>query len=241
MKLNKIVRPGVLGSDGSVFARIEFNEGRLSVSGVVGPLSNGNARGSCGQIIMSFKEYDGRGYCSLADITLAPNWTPDLLKAFFDIWDRWHLNDMRANCEHQKGAEWDTSKKIELVSYGFTQAAYDERSNARYLAAVAAEKGEVAQLTERQRAMVASDHWFKTIYSPPDADSPLSGCYEVKKRETKTAGWVRHEEHPDGLLGKPCAVCGYKYGTAWKREEVPASVIAFLQSLPETDVTPAWV
>lgn len=33
----------------------------------------------------------------------------------------------------------------------------------------------------------------------------------------------------------------YSYGSAWLRKEVPADVIAFLESLPETDITPAWV
>lgn len=36
--------------------------------------------------------------------------------------------------------------------------------------------------------------------------------------------------------GKP-----YSYGSAWLRVEVPADVIAFLESLPKTDITPAWV
>lgn len=34
---------------------------------------------------------------------------------------------------------------------------------------------------------------------------------------------------------------GYRYGTAWKREEVPAEVVEWLRSLPDTDKTPAWV
>jgi len=34
---------------------------------------------------------------------------------------------------------------------------------------------------------------------------------------------------------------GYKYGSRWNREEVPAGVLSFLQSLPTADKTPAWV
>lgn len=34
---------------------------------------------------------------------------------------------------------------------------------------------------------------------------------------------------------------GYKYGSKWLRVEVPQHVIAFLKSLPDTDITPAWV
>ena len=33
---------------------------------------------------------------------------------------------------------------------------------------------------------------------------------------------------------------GYSYGSKWNTEEVPADVLAFLQSLPDTDKTPAW-
>lgn len=43
--------------------------------------------------------------------------------------------------------------------------------------------------------------------------------------------WVRPDEHPKGLLGAPCPECGYKYGTAWKREEVPAEVLAELATI----------
>lgn len=224
-----------------VFAKIEHDGDRLSISGVIGPMSNGDARGSSGQFIMSFKEYDSRGHMNLADITPASGWTPDLIKRFFDAWDRWHLNDMRANCEHQKGADWDASRKIELTYYTLTTDAMRVRNDARGIAAAAAVRGEVAQLTKQQHALLALTDWFKERTSPPDADSPLSGCYEAKKRETKTVGWIYPTEHPSGLLGKPCTVCGYKYGSAWKREEVPAEVIEFLQSLPDADKTPAWV
>lgn len=34
---------------------------------------------------------------------------------------------------------------------------------------------------------------------------------------------------------------GYKYGSKWLRIDVPTEVQEFLQSLPDTDKTPAWV
>lgn len=244
--MNKIVRIGTLPAGYparrvDVFAKIEFKDGKLSISGTVGPMSNGDAHGSSGQFIMSFKEYDDRGHDTLANIEPAPGWDVASIKRFFDAWDTWHLNDMRAGCEHQRGSDWDTSRKIELTYYGLTHEAMRERDNAKSIASAAAVRGEVAQLTREQHALLALENWFQDRTTPPDADSPLSGCYEVKKRETKTAGWISPSEHPSGLLGKPCPTCGYKYGTAWKREEVPADVIAFLQSLPDTDKKPAWV
>jgi hypothetical protein len=74
----------------------------------------------------------------------------------------------------------------------------------------------------------------------PDADSVASGRYEVDKRETRSAGHVSFNEHPEGLLSKPCEVCGYKYGTEWRIETVPSDVIAFLDSLPATSLGYPW-
>ena len=55
----------------------------LSISGVEGPMRNGNARGSSGQIIMGFKEFDTRGYNSIMDIQPAIGWNNEMLFKFF--------------------------------------------------------------------------------------------------------------------------------------------------------------
>lgn len=56
--------------------------------------------------------------------------------------------------------------------------------------------------------------------------------------------------HPETRYEKACAALtaaglnpdnGYRYGSAWLREEVPAEVLQFLVDLPPTDKTPAWV
>lgn len=96
----RIVCPGTL--DHAMFAKIEYTDGKLSISGAIGPKRNGDAYGSCGQFIMCFKEYDWRGHTTLADIAPNKNWTPELVKEFFDIWGRWHLNDMRAGSPDQE-------------------------------------------------------------------------------------------------------------------------------------------
>lgn len=51
-------------------------------------------------------------------------------------------------------------------------------------------------------------------------------------------GWVYP---PYGHLTEPCPVCGYKYGTAWLKRELPVEVKKFLFDLPESDKNPAWV
>ena len=156
-----------------VFANIEYKDGRLSISGVVGPRSSGNCGGSAGQFIMMFKEYDNRGHTTLATIKLAPGWSRVTVRRFFDAWHRWHLNDMKAGSAAQE--QYLKDSPMDPASYAYPKDHYT--AACAHLAAAGLN---------------------------PDAD-------------------------------------GYKYGHAWKREEVPADVIAFLQSLPETDKTPAWV
>ena len=80
----------------NIFAKIAFRDGRLSISGAIDPRPSGNCGGSCGQFIISFKEYDHRGHASISTIKPAPGWNRAAVRMFFDIWDRWHLNDMKA-------------------------------------------------------------------------------------------------------------------------------------------------
>jgi hypothetical protein len=90
----KLVRPG-RSRDGSHFIKIKYVGGTLSITGVVGPMANGDARGSCGQT----------KYVEL--ISYADGWDEKLYRELCAVWDHWHLNDMRPGCEHQRAAEWD--------------------------------------------------------------------------------------------------------------------------------------
>ncbi len=42
----------------------------------------------------------------------------------------------------------------------------------------------------------------------------------------RSLGWVNYNEHPS----EPCPVCGYKYGTAWLKEEIPETIKAEIRS-----------
>lgn len=176
--MDKVIQPGMT-KEGRVFCRIEFKDGNLSLTGVIGPKANGNSTGSCGQIQDSLDEL--RIYY--------PGWSPGLTAQLKAVWDRWHLNDMKPGCPHQYAEGWgelriDANKP--LNSYGLHH---------------------------------------------PGQTSP----------SWNMLGWVSHREYPLGLLGKPCTTCGYRYGTAWLKEEVPSEVLAFLKSLPNAQEAPAWI
>ena len=217
-----------------LFCRIECTAGDkgacLSICGVEGPQPNGDAYGSCGQII-------GLPW-PLVDY--APGWDAATVERFRATWDRWNLNDMRAGCEHQRAAQWG-AVRIEVVTYGLTHDAMRLRDAALKEATRAGLRNEAAELTPTARALAEMSDWYADRYAPPSADSPLSGCYEIKKRETKSASRVKPSEHPQGVLCKPCPTCGYKYGAAWLHEAVPTDVLEFLRGLPDADTQPAWV
>jgi hypothetical protein len=106
----RILNPGtelINGQKEQVFVKIEYKNKRLSLTGVVGPRSNGNCRGSCGQIMLD-------------EVTPNDDWTYEKINELQDIWNKWHLNDLRAGCEHQR-KNWDTNKSITITTYGKQQ------------------------------------------------------------------------------------------------------------------------
>ncbi len=222
----RLLNPGS-GDCGQVFVRIDWDGERLSLVGVEGPKQNGDARGSSGQCV----DFDAS--------TPNPPWTPERIERLRELWEQWHLNDMRAGCEHQRAAGWG-SETVEIVTYKLTSEAYQLRKKAEEKASAAAVRGEVADLDDTEKALLSPDDRFRGRFEPPDADSPLSGCFEVRKRESKCTGWVRPDEHPRGVLRKPCPECGYKYGTARRTEPVPDAVLEELAALPESERGCPW-
>lgn len=237
----KIVRPCVV--DGrSAFAKISYKDGRLSITGVVGPRSNGDCFGSCGQCVDEIRS--GRP---------VDKWDKEMLKKFCDIWNEWHLNDMRAYCRHQKELGWTghLEEKVKIETWTMTRAASDMKKKAENRALECLRGGKCFVPTEEER-VYANMPYSVEVYNDegePYANSPYRGSYELKEKdclghlntEYKMRGWISVDEHELGFIGKPCPVCGYKYGTSWIREEVPEDVLTWLLGLPDTDICPAWV
>jgi hypothetical protein len=76
-----------------LFAFVDLVDGELSITGVEGPKSNGDCRGSCGQCL---EDWPGMV------IKFAPGWDTIKLMELVKIWERWHLNDMRAGTPSQE-------------------------------------------------------------------------------------------------------------------------------------------
>ena len=218
------------------FVRIEYDREKkeLSLCGVIGPRSSGNCDGSAGQCVDEIRK---------GEPNAEEGWTREMLDRLCDIWDEWHLNGMRPYCLHQKKMGWDRKASEEVTIYNYTlNSEALKRERAAKDAAIAALKaGETFTPTPEQVAD-ANRPWRIRTYEP--ISGPLAEFYKPDRdrpQETKTLGWLHENEHPDGILCRPCPVCGYKYGTSWLREDVPRDVLDFLTSLPPAKHTPAWV
>ncbi len=239
--MKKIVNPAICQISGSTrdaraFARIEFENGKLSICGVIGPASNGNCRGNAGQC----REEIAAG-------TPAEGWDKEMLKKFSDIWKRWHLNDLRAACEHQRELGWEAEAAQEVTVYHYllTSEASKKKDEAEKAALEALRKGETFTPSEEQVMYAVLPNWTESageeLHSPYYEPEKDSGDKRKARVEGKTRGWIRYDESPIGILCKACPVCGDKYGSSWLKEEVPQDVIDWLFSLPEPTVIPAWV
>lgn len=127
--IDRLVYPGSIPNDAGagparldVFVKVKYgpdalNPGKpgpvLSLTGVIGAKRNGDAWGSCGQILQVFARSDPSDndarYSRLvppSDFVFAPGWDSETWLRLLDVWKRWHMNGMRAECEHQRALGW---------------------------------------------------------------------------------------------------------------------------------------
>ena len=142
-------------------------------------------------------------------------------KALIAMWNRWHLNNMNPNCKHQK-ALWDLNKKIEIIHYkqDLEQRFYNRKKHIKELVNKMLRDGRPVQLKPLSRELYFLPYSLTNISI--EVISPyFKQYYKEDHRETKGIGWLYEKDHPEGIMCKPCPVCGYKYGTAWLKEELP--------------------
>ncbi len=101
-ELHKIIRLGavLIGKEVDVFCKITITRGNLSITGVEGPRITGECWGGAGQLLI------GAGRSRILNTAPAPGWSKALIAKFVEVWERWHLNDMRRECEHQRAMGW---------------------------------------------------------------------------------------------------------------------------------------
>lgn len=223
----------------NAYCKIELSDdGRLSICGVIGPMNNGDCKGSAGQCVDEIRQG-----------MPTEEWTPEMLKKFCNIWDEWHLNDMHPECEHQRELGWNeqAKEKVILYHYKLNDESIKLQKQAKEESLAALKNGETFTPTKEQSLYASLEYFYDTYEKIEDNSElakyyvPYKSCTGTPVEETKTRGWVRFEESPLGMLGKPCPVCGYQYGSSWNKVEVPQEIIDWLFNLPKTKTQPAWV
>ena len=241
MSQKLIVMPGFLphgenGNEVPLHIKIQLADGKLSISGVVGAKSNGDCWGSAGQCIDSLID-DG--------FRPAKNWTKKMALKLHGIWEKWHLNDMYAECEHQVKLGWreQAKEKVKLYHWRLSDEAASRKTHAKEAALNSLKIGIAFTPTSSQTYYSVMPDFITThTEEQPKNYVKHESSYIGGQRhvEVKALGWLRPDEHPDGLLCRPCPVCGYKRGTSWKHHDIPADVTAWLYELPKASKKCAW-
>lgn len=228
-----------------LWVKIQYKGGRLSITGVEGPLSNGDALGSCGQ-------------CGIhAEAVPLEGFTLEALARLRAIWDEWHLNDMRPYSAEMKAAGWNAQALRPVLGYHFTRTmeSYKAAEAAKGAALEAAKAGQTFTPTPAQ-VLALNRPYEATIWTYEGEPEPAApegmerarhigghNAGGVKAPERKTLGWIKPSEHPDGLLGRKLNPDDSKgYGGQWWREPVPLDVLQWLAALPlpPEGIRPAW-
>ena len=216
----------------NVYVRIEYDGHCLSISGEIGTGRNMIAGGQCIEEVRQGIPKDG--------------WTNEMIQQLCDIWEAWHLNDMRPYCSHMKELGWhkQATEKIRIEHHNLTREAIKRKKAAENRALESLRAGQ-SFVPTKEEIIYANLPYSLDMYNGENLldkyGKLYQDAYELKGKDClghpnvteELRGWISYKDHPTGFIGRPCPVCGYEYGTGWKTEEVPQDVLKWLEALPE--------
>jgi len=146
----------------------------------------------------------------------------------YRLWQLYHLNDMHPECEHQHNLGWQDIAKTPV-----TVREYYRKYDTIHICDDITTK--IINYAKQQKSYIPTDEEVKYLNLerfPKTYDEVLnSPYYELNKTEIKTRGWLSYSDTPLGLLGKPCPVCEYKYGTSWIKFDIPENDLNEIKEL----------
>ena len=199
--------------------------GRLSIIGDI-------YRGSAGQCQDSIKELMIND-----DIDYREGWDKEKLFKLLEVWDRWHLNDMHPECTHQamQGILEEARQDVEIYGYKLKSEVSSRQSNIKEGSIDKITKWYSVSLTKEEQKILSLDYSIKTLQPTAPEYYETAGNDSYWGNKTERRGWVDFGEFPSvGLLGKPCSVCGYKYGTSWNTVELPKEIVEYINTICKT-------
>ena len=137
-------------------------------------------------------------------------------KEILNLWQKYHLNGMRAWCQHEH--EENPSEKIKVYKLRYNEEG--ERLS------------KIRDLGIFKQYIEVTEEGMKNV---PMAlyELQASKIFNETGIEEKSRGWVTYNEvfSPDGLIGKPCKVCGAKYGCSWYFHPIPEKDLKRIEAL----------
>ena len=218
-----------------LWVKVLYIDGRLSITGVHGPLRNGEAHGDCGQVTERLAEL----LQFPAQIRVEGG--AETVRRLLEIWQRWHLNDMRAYCEHQIAIHnWDIEERVQLWRWQLDSSLFSLQRKIKDAAQGQLMAGQTVSYSAHELELLRKPLSAWTHDDQPPSDGykldtttvvPVSSLWPMEELGKSSLFTLEHC-HPKGILGKPCPTCGHKWGSAWLREDVPEEVLQFLASMP---------
>ena len=139
----------------------------------------------------------------------------ELYKEIMELWEKYHLNEMKAWCEHQNYGE-DMQEEVTVYHLSGNEE-YERLSKIRELP---------------ERYLEVTEEGLKNV--------PLAlyeySSYKLKNnthKEIKSTGWITYDElyAPEGLIGRECPECGAKYGHGWYYMPIPENDLNRIKGL----------
>ena len=171
----------------------------------------------------SFKEkntngrmVDSMGGQCLDHIKEAIGDTDKTFNIIYDMWIKYHLNDMKADCEHQRAdKEFQEQKNKKIICYKWLHLKPElQKEKDELTKKIKKELSENGKINLSQREKII--HNLKDcIYNHIGDYDEYIYQHKPEDVEYKDANWIDWNKHTDGLLLKKCPVCGYKYGSSW--------------------------
>lgn len=160
----------------------------------------------------------------------------------------WHLNDMRAGCEHQEALGWGHGVAIALAAKDLTEAqrlTLDGKAEA--VCKLARAKEYTARWTRLTTDRNEAIRWLKSIRGGECSISDLEllmsrgiGPYPVRaaferKLHAEVDAAIRPEPFEAAIykdsISAPCPVCGYEYGTQWLKRDLPPEIVKLAETV----------
>jgi hypothetical protein len=189
---------GTTKHGGKVAVSVELTEdGRLSI---------------CGEAWRSPRSSDVYMAGQCVDALGAEIATWYVSRAFYEklvaIWALWHLNGMRAGCQHQRALGW-------TICAGYHEqgeSCPEPRGKPAACGLFACSSGFCGAKPFRARA---------------DTTPGACGCgFAIELRSiVPWSPWSKGRCVNDAVCA-PCPICGYEFGTSWEKEELPPDIRA---------------